>query len=76
VPRKNIQVITWNRDGSKTSEFVELDLPSYEPVRDFWCECDEAHETTYHPDEYDDEGMRIDKHHHTCNHCGKVTQIG
>lgn len=76
MTKKLIEVIRLNKDGKETTEKVELDVPDLEVDDDFWCRCSIRHDTVFHEDEYDDEGMRVSKHFYSCSKCGRVVQIG
>ena len=73
---KSVTVTTHHLDGPPTVETVELALPDIEEPKDFWCDCTESPGSDFHDDVYDDDGRRTEKHHYTCQACGKVTQIG
>ncbi len=50
----------------------------WEAEKHLWCTCpeDSDHNSSYHPDVRANDGTRLEKHHWTCNHCNKITQIG
>jgi len=76
MPKTRVKVTTYGKDGSRKTEIVELEVPEIEDIEDFWCECAEVGEVSYHPDEFDEQGHRLIKHHYRCKGCGKVVQIG
>ena len=68
--------ITVIQDGKSEEIELEVDEELLKPVDDFWCACPKPTDSEYWPDEFDDEGKLVSKHHWTCVVCGQVTQIG
>jgi hypothetical protein len=61
-------------DCKGTGEISKERLEFIEYMKTLWCECDPHPNTnvTYHP-----HGNEVcAKHCYTCNHCGKIVQIG
>jgi hypothetical protein len=71
VPLKPVAVgcVTCDGKGYLTLE-EKMDL---EYRNTLWCKCEKEHDTTFVDDGVSDV---CHKHHWTCNHCGKITQIG
>ena len=68
--------ITVIQDGKCEEVEMEVDEELLESVEDFWCRCETQTDSEYFPDEFDDEGKLVSKHHWRCVVCGQVTQIG
>jgi len=75
MAKKKVNVTVTDKDGTRIVE-LDLDEELLQPIEDYWCECEEPGEMEFWPDEFDDAGERISKHHYTCKRCGKVTQVG
>jgi hypothetical protein len=68
--------ITVIQDGQCEEVELEVDEELLQPVDDFWCTCEKQTESQYWPDEFDEAGRLVSKHHWSCLACGRVTQIG
>ena len=71
VPQPPVKVgcVTCNGKGHLTLE----EKMQVEFEKTMWCRCEKDHPTTFVDD---GESDICHKHHWTCNHCGKITQIG
>jgi hypothetical protein len=71
VPQKPVVMDCFNCKGK--GYLTDAERIQKEQEDQLWCKCKKDHGSTFVDDFQSDV---CDKHHWTCNHCGKVTQVG